>query len=226
MRFLQYTKYFYYLASNWTIAIALHIIKREITGEKKYGINSTGADELSHLEEKGIDITHATIYMPASYDILEEMYQQLPLKHFNHFLDIGCGKGRALAVAAHFGCKKITGLDFSKKLSMAAEENLLKTKAKFPDLQYKIWNNDAFYFAIEKDVDCLFLFNPFDETIMSAVVENIEESLDEHPRDLTIIYLNSQHKELFFNKGYQQIYHSEQLKYLQGLILYKQMIPS
>lgn len=225
MRFLQYTKYFFYLASNWTIGIAMHIIKREIKGERKYGINTTGADELEHLEEKGIDISHATIYMPASYDVLEELFNQITTKTYTHFLDIGCGKGRALAVAAHYGFNKVTGLDFSKMLCMAAEENLIHTKDKFPSLQYKIWNNDAFYFEIEKDVDCIFLFNPFDATIMSAVVDNIEESLEVNPRNLTVIYLNSQNKELFFERGYTQIYQTEQLKYLQGIILRKNMIP-
>ena len=48
-----------------------------------------------------------------------------------------------------------------------------------------------FYFEIPDDVDCIFFFNPFDEVIMSAVVENILESLyKNHPRKIIIAYAN------------------------------------
>ena len=96
MRSLRYIKYFYFLFINWNIKIAWYKIKQEIKGEKKYGINTTGADELFKLEKQGIDISHATIYMPVSYTLLEEILEQLPATIRNHFLDMGCGKGRAL----------------------------------------------------------------------------------------------------------------------------------
>ena len=51
MRFFTYTKYFFYLAFNWNLKIAWHIIFKEINGEKKYGINTTGADELLALDK-------------------------------------------------------------------------------------------------------------------------------------------------------------------------------
>ena len=80
MRFFTYIKYFFYLASNWNLRIAWHILDKEIKGEKKYGIQTTGADELKKLEAKGIDISHATIYMPASYDLLETVFTELKQK--------------------------------------------------------------------------------------------------------------------------------------------------
>ena len=72
MNLLPYIKYFSYIAFNWNIKIAVHILRQEIRGEKKYGIHSTGADELKKLEKKGIDISHATIYMPVSYELLKK----------------------------------------------------------------------------------------------------------------------------------------------------------
>ncbi|MEI9958837.1 MAG: hypothetical protein WDM90_21565 [Ferruginibacter sp.] len=74
MKFFSYIKYFFYLAIKWDIKIARYIIKQEIKGEKKYGINTTGADELRALEKRGIDTDHSTIYMPVSYDLLEEIF--------------------------------------------------------------------------------------------------------------------------------------------------------
>ena len=229
-KMFSYINYFLYLAYNWNIRIAWHITRQEIKGEKKYGINTTGADELKKLEHLGIDISHATIYMPASYKLLEEIFKQIDLnakpqtqnpKPFSHFLDIGCGKGRALCVAAHHGYNKLTGIDLSKELCDAAEKNLSLTRKKIPGINFTIINNDAFYFEIPADVDCIFFFNPFDETIMSGVVENIRESLHNHPRKLNIIYVNPLHKEYFINAGFTETWHINKMKYLEAAILEK-----
>jgi SAM-dependent methyltransferase len=221
MAFFDYTRYFFYLASNWNIRIATHIISNEIKGEKKYGIQTTGSDELDSLEEKGIDTEHATIYMPVSYDVIEDVFQRYSPAHSKHFVDIGCGKGRAMCVAAQLGARKVTGIDFSKEFCDQAKLNLLKTQQRFPGLEFKVLNNDAFYFEIAPDVDCIFMFNPFDEMIMSGVIENIEMSLEKNPRHLSIIYANPLQKHLFLAAGYKQVYHTQKMKYLEAVILKK-----
>lgn len=215
---MKFIKYFFYLAFNWNIRIAWHIIRKEIKGEKYYGIDTTGADELQSLEEKRIDISHATIYMPASYDILEFFFDKINLSSVNHFLDIGCGKGRAMCVATRLGAKKISGIELSKDLYLSAKENLEKTKLTTPNLQYKLYNNDAFYFEIERDVDCIFMFNPFDETVMAAVFANIKASLRKSPRKITIIYINPVQKQVLCDFGFKETFHFKKLHYLEGSI--------
>lgn len=239
MKFLSYIRYFFYLALNWNIPIAWHIIRQEIKGEREYGINTTGADELKKLQNLGVDISHATIYMPVSYELLEDIFEQLSprnhklqtclpdrqtskLKPINHFLDIGCGKGRALCVAAHHGFNKLTGIDFSKELCEAAMANLEVTKQRIPGMDFSVIHNDAFYFEIPADADCIFFFNPFDETIMSGVVENILESLQTHPRRISIIYVNPLHKEYFIHAGFTETWYSKKMRYLEVSVLSNQ----
>jgi SAM-dependent methyltransferase len=219
MKFFSYIKYFYFLFINWNLKVAWYMIRQEIKGERKYNINTTGADELKKLEKLGIDITHATIYMPVSYYLLEEIFQQLPATARNHFLDIGSGKGRTLCMAAHLGFKQVTGLDLSKDLCEIARENLTRTKQTIPGFKFNVINNDAFYYAIPPDVDCIFFFNPFDEIIMSAVVNNIFESLQNNPRKLYILYVNPLHKELFLKAGYTETWYSKKMKYIEAVIL-------
>lgn len=221
MQTFQFIKYFFYLASNWNLRIAWHIINNEIRGEKQYAIQTTGADELHSLEEKGIDISHATIYMPASYDMLEAVFTEIKKYKLSHFLDIGCGKGRAMCVAAHNDFIDLTGIDFSKELCEQAKKNLEAVKKDIPSLYYNIINNDAFYYEIPVSVNCIFLFNPFDETIMSGVIENIDISLEKRPRDIYIIYLNPLNKKQFLANGYEEIFYTKKLKYLEGSILLK-----
>ena len=215
----SYIKYFFYLAFNWNVKIAAYLIRQEIKGEKKYGITTTGADELKSLEQKGIEIDHATIYMPVSYGILEDIFEQLKINQHSHFLDIGCGKGRAMCVAASKGFSKVSGIDFSKEFCLAAEKNLSITKQKNFQLQYKVINNDAFYFEIPDDVDFIFMFNPFDETIMDAVAENILESFEIAPRTITLIYANPLYKQELLEIGFKETYHTQKMKYLEAVIL-------
>jgi SAM-dependent methyltransferase len=221
MKIKAYLKYFYYLATNWDVKIAVEIIKQEIKGEKKYNINTTGIDELNDLDELGIDIDHATIYMPASFKLLEECLSKIPTQNKNHFLDIGCGKGRALCVAAHYNFNKVTGIELSKKLCLAAKENLLLTEKIIQGLQSKIINNDAFYFDIPEDVDCIFLFNPFDDVILSGVIDNINESMNECPRTVYIIYFNPIYKDLFIYEGFKEIEYYKKMVYLEASIMVK-----
>ncbi len=218
-KFFAYIKYFFYLAFNWNYKIASHILSAEIKGEKKYGIITTGADELKSLEKKGIDIDHSSIYMPVSYDLLEEIFTYLQNTNKVHFLDIGCGKGRALCVSAYYRFKKITGIDFSKELCTEAEKNLAITKNKVSDIEYKVIHNDAFYFEIPNTVDCIFMFNPFDEVILQGVAENILTSFEAAPRKITLTYINPMHKEVLTAVGFKEIYHTKKMKYLEAVIL-------
>jgi hypothetical protein len=91
LKIFAFIQYFFYLGINWNWSIAFHILLHEIKGERKYGIQTTGSDELKKTKAEGIDISHATVYMPASYLLLEDIFARLPADHRKHFLDIGCG---------------------------------------------------------------------------------------------------------------------------------------
>jgi predicted RNA methylase len=219
LKWLQYLKYFFYVGINWNWKIAFIILQQEINGEKKYGIDTTGADELKQLKAEGINISHSTIYMPVTYKVIENAFDKLDLKNRNHFLDIGCGKGRGLAVAAYNGFNKITGVDFSKKFCNQATKNLAAVKRNIPAVNYSVIVADAAEFSIPDDVDCILLFNPFDNVIMQIVAENIDKSLRSHPREMNIIYANPLYKNLFLEKQFSEIHHSKSYEYFEVSVL-------
>lgn len=218
---MKFLRYFFYIAKNWNLSIAFHIIKNEMRGEKKYGIESTATDELHELEELGIDTQHATMYMPVSYDVLEHCFLKVDIQNSNHFLDIGCGMGRAMAVASTFGAEKITGIDFSKSLIVKTKENILQAKQKHPTTAFKAILQDAYYYDIPLDVDVIFMFNPFDDFVLEKVLQNIDESITEDKRTVTIIYVNPVHKHLLPTYGYKEKYYFKHRKYLEGAIYEK-----
>ncbi len=219
MKLIRYIHYFFYIGINWGWTIAAVILKQEITGEKKYRIDTTGADELKQLKKSGIDISHATIYMPVSYSLIEKTLAQIDPSNKKHFLDIGCGKGRALCVAAHYGFNKLTGIDISEALCAAAIKNLNNTKQQLPAIHYTVTTQDAAAMGVPVDTDCIFLFNPFDEVIMKKVVTGIIKSLVTSPRQLTVIYTNPLHKNLFTDNNFEEVYYSKTLQYFEVSIL-------
>jgi SAM-dependent methyltransferase len=216
---MVYLKYFFYLGFNWNFRIAAYIIWQEMKGEKKYGITTTGADELKSLEKTGIDISHATVYMPITYFQVEEIFRTLPPENRKHFMDIGCGKGRALCVAAHHGYEKVTGVDFSEAFCIEAKKNLESTRQQFPGLKFSVIENEASLNTIPLDVDCIFLFNPFDAVIMKRVIRNITTSLKLCPRNLNVAYANPLHKQLFLEQNFTETHYSRHFKYLEFSIL-------
>ena len=216
-RLTTYIRYFFYIAWNWNVVIAFYIIYHEIKGERKYGINTIGIDNLDELDSKHLD--NATIYMPAIYSMLEMIFDKVNIAGVNHFLDIGCGKGRAMCVAVANGCKNVTGIDFSKELCMDALNNLTLLQQKHPAMQAKVINTDAFTYQIPSDVDCIFLFNPFDDYLMMGVVKNIKLSLKLHPRPIKIIYANPLCKSHFMDAGFKETFHSKKMRYIEVSIL-------
>ena len=136
-------------------------------------------------------------------------------------MDIGCGKGRALCVAAHNGFNHVTGIDFSAEFCANAEANLQLTKIKNPSLNYNIITRDAAHVEIPADADCIFFFNPFDELVMDKVIKNIQASYKKYPRNMYIVYLNPLYKKDFLKIGFKEIFYTCRLKLMEAVILVK-----
>ena len=87
--------------------LATFVLYYEIRGESAYHINTTGADDLQSLEDIGIDTSHASIYQPLNYYVLEKL-MKVTVRYPNNktFLDIGCGV-QVNAVAGDHGPAQI-----------------------------------------------------------------------------------------------------------------------
>lgn len=216
---LAYIKYFFYLGWNWNFRLASIITWYEIVGEKKYGIHTTGIYDLtsSVAEESRV---HASIYQPINYYVAEWLFKQVTPDemHQNRFLDAGCGKGRALAMAAYNGFKKITGFDISPKLCHEAIETVGSLFNKYPGTDFEVLQEDARFFNIPDDTGVIFLFNPFDKTIMKPFVNNVLESIKRRPRKIIVLYANPECRQIWEDAGFVKIAEVKKLNWLQGMV--------
>jgi SAM-dependent methyltransferase len=222
LKSLYYIKYFCYIALNWNLRLAFFSIYHEIKGEKKYNINTTRLNDLQKLSVKGSNRQYAEIYQGASYYLLENIFSELQkLKAPDGFIDIGSGKGRVLVVAAHYGFKKISGIDFARDLCREAEKNCCEITKKFPSAVWKVIHANAANFKFENDTNIFFFFNPFKQQVMRQVIINILHSQNKYPRKIFIVYINPQHKHLFDDENFKEIYYIKRMRYVDASVYEK-----
>jgi 16S rRNA G966 N2-methylase RsmD len=223
MKSFYYLKYFYFIARNWNIRLAAFTVYHEIKGEKKYQLDTIRVDNLQHQKIKSENVKHASIYQGTNYFIIEKAFDFLKNENANfHLVDFGSGKGRIMVVAAYYGFKKITGVDFSQPLCNEAEINIEKIKPLFPSVDFKIICDDAVNYSIKNEDTAFFFFNPFDEVVMLQVVKNILSSLKKKSRKIYIVYVNPLHKEIFLSAGFEEEYYFKKMNYLEFVILSKE----
>ena len=179
---------------------------QDLAFDFKYKTDTLRWQELNSISVAGENKVHGFRYQPTQARTLRKVFKTVNPSRDGTFLDLGCGKGRALILAAEFGYRRVLGVEFSELLCQIAQTNLSRYSRDFsPTTEFRVIHTDAGDYAIPEDVSTVFMFNPFDEVVMTKVVKNIEGSLRNHPRKLYIIYRNPLHRYLFDSSGMLQV---------------------
>ena len=131
-------------------------------------------------------------YQPSEPSLFHEMLNSLALDwpRFT-FIDLGSGKGRALLMAADYPFRRILGVEFVPELHQIALDNIRKYRGlgqKYFGIECACGDAREFQFPAEPLL--LYLFNPLPEPALHKVLDNLQRSLAEHPRDIYILYHN------------------------------------
>jgi SAM-dependent methyltransferase len=135
-------------------------------------------------------------YQPTESSLFHEMLgslQEQPDFDFGQFvfIDLGSGKGRTLLMAADYPFRRIVGVELLPVLHEIAVENLGKYRSDSQKcFTMEAICADATQFDFPADPVVLYLFNPFPESGLRRVLENLERSLREHLRALYVLYHN------------------------------------
>ncbi len=216
-------RYFFYLAWNWSFGLAFFIIRHEIRGQKKYGINTIGIDELNNIPKSAK--AHASIYQPINYYTAETLFDQLFLEDIEgDLLDLGCGKGRIFAIGVAYDFKKIIGVEFSETLCKQALQTAQEVVKIHPNVRIEVVYRDAATYTIPASVTTIFLFNPFDAIILEKVVEQINISQQLFPRPIKILYANPVWKKVLEAAGFIETFYFQEMTYLEGSVLEREAV--
>jgi Methyltransferase domain len=106
------------------------------------------------------------------------------------FIDLGCGKGRGLIVAAELGFQKIVGVEFSPGLVEICRANVAHLALN----NTEVLNLDAAQYPFPDDDFVLYMYNPFSKEVMRRVVGNLRAS---RAKGISVIYQRAVCAELF-----------------------------
>jgi SAM-dependent methyltransferase len=114
----------------------------------------------------------------------------LPSQQSFTFIDMGCGKGRALIVASEFHFRDIVGVELSPTLAKIARKNAQLIKTRFPNrTEIAIKEGDACAFQIPSGNIVVYLYNPFSEEILSKVIAALEAAIATEQREVYVVYM-------------------------------------
>ena len=133
--------------------------------------------------------THGTALVSTSKELFKRVLDELETaagKKISKrlFIDYGSGKGAALIHAKSFGFEEVYGVEFAKELNDTSIENIKKLKLS----NIHSLHQDATTFIPPKETTVIYFFNPFDEVVMSKVIENILATKEAFLEDVYIIY--------------------------------------
>jgi SAM-dependent methyltransferase len=124
-----------------------------------------------------------TAYWAISPSTLRQAFAALPFDPAEYtFVDLGCGKGRALLLAAQQGFGRILGVELSPQLAVIARANT----APYPAIEVRTQN--AAQITLPDGPVLVFLYHPFLPPLLRRVLKNLLAQQDSRP--LYILFAN------------------------------------
>jgi len=171
--------------------------------------------KLDELSRDGFDAAHGTDtagvlvgrelgpavtrggHLVVPYETTSEAAIRLPLDSLGFdvadsvFLDLGCGKGKPLMVAASYPFRRLIGVDISPACVLAARRNVARYgPEKIDPARVELRVGDAQDVEFPDEPLVLYLYNPFPAAVLERVMDRLEASLRARPRRAAVVYVN------------------------------------
>ncbi|RAW92094.1 thioesterase domain-containing protein [Photorhabdus laumondii] len=103
-------------------------IEQQDSQDEHLGVQTNGR---TFNDKWHIDSHICTRYMPAHYSVIHKALMSLPIEYSDfQFIDLGCGRGRAIICASSYNFSKITGVEIVESLALIAQQNVNAIKQK------------------------------------------------------------------------------------------------
>jgi SAM-dependent methyltransferase len=149
------------------------------------------ADARLGISTRGAVVTAQGLYLPSRMAPLRALLRSGAVPTGLRFVDVGCGKGRALAVAALCGFRCLEGIEYRADLLADAERNLASVAARTGGLDVRLLRADALEHEFEPSDQVFYLYDPFDQATTRAFFGRILGSWRENPREIHVVYHNN-----------------------------------
>ena len=159
--------------------------------DREHGTDTSGCLDASDLPHDSTARTHAICYAGSQPSMLREALMDIPSIGSCTFLDLGCGKGRAVLVASEFPFRDIIGVELSPSLAAIARANAALLARQHPSrTAVRILVADASAFPLPAGDLVIFLYHPFGPELVRKVVESVDAALRVSSATIYIVYYN------------------------------------
>lgn len=146
-------------------------------------------DKLLRIKTTGRDDSHADQYRypyePTPYSVLEQLANSGYIGKKNTVVDYGCGKGRVdFFLSYQTRCKSI-GVEYDERIYTSAIENQ-KSAVSGSRTQFVLGKAEEY--AISDEADRFYFFNPFSVELLQKVVNKIQDSYYDNPREILLFF--------------------------------------
>jgi predicted RNA methylase len=158
-----------------------------------HGVETEKTVKSYKLDAVSRSYIHSHGYEAYCPNLLADILSSIPVRREKYeFVDIGCGKGRAMIVAHEIGFRPVIGVEISPSLCKMAEGNLEKC-----GVDGRVVCGDATSFPLPLGPTVIYLYNPFGARITKRLVKNIEDRLRNCATDLWVVYINPAYGKIF-----------------------------
>ena len=138
--------------------------------DRRFGFDTAGNTPLWTLVDDPETVVGGHPYQPVDELDLEKALRFLEIDFSGFdFIDVGCGKGKALLIASRFGFRSLVGIELVGALVEVARRNLRRAGVE----NAMVHHCDARKFIFPNRPAVIFVFNPFGEEIMRTVVRHL-----------------------------------------------------
>lgn len=112
-------------------------------------------------------------------------------------VDLGCGKGRVLLMAADYPFRAILGVELNARLARVARSNLTKWMSSPRACRtVNVVEGDVLQLPIADGPVVLFLFNAFEAEIVKRLLDRLVEATQTRTAPIDLIYIHPEHGNL------------------------------
>lgn len=137
---------------------------------------------------------------PTAYHVLRRLLAAVPLQPDDCFMDIGCGRGRVLCLAALRPIARAAGVEITPQHAAAAQRNLATLKGR-KARDYGVLSGSAVDFDYTGGT-VFYMYNPFSGPLFDAVAGKIRDSAQRGKRPIRLVYVNPVCRDVLDKSGW------------------------
>jgi SAM-dependent methyltransferase len=162
----------------------------------QHGTDTSGLMPLWQLDIASANARFGERYQASTEEELVAVLHHLPIAPSGcSFVDLGCGKGRTLLVAARLGFTNVVGVEFARELAETATVNVARAGM----VNITVLHADAADVEFPRGNLVVYLYNPFSEEVLERVLEHL---LPHASSGLFVVYKTPRCAELLDNCGF------------------------